>query len=585
MWLVNTTSLQLEWFVDPETDGLRYAILSHTWGTDEVSFQDVADLAIASRKAGFAKIVMSCRLALSEGYNYVWIDTCCIDKQSSAELSEAINSMYHWYEAAGVCYAFLSDLHEEPFVGLPDGFEFLNKRDLAWHKDALYSTPFARCRWFTRGWTLQELIAPSHVVFYDGSWNRIGDKTVLRHVISLITGVGAKILVDNTKLLTKSVWRRMSWAAHRQTSRVEDTAYCLLGIFDINMPLIYGEGYKAFQRLQEEITRKEGDPSILLWSSEGLPLPQFRPARYRHVTEPPAYRGAFAWAPSEFLSREAFADAASKDVRYDSSHVALPAQGEMSSQSTFVLNRGVLCVMEHCDESHQGAYFRMYLELSTSKGTVYRPVEKMTEGYVFEGSPFGHPHGERLPYKAQEVRLLGQHTTTLLETNKQRRICLGIDDGGINGDHVAWPEHRWEEDPAWWVYNDAEVLRAAKSAPTILGACQFRAEVRQLQEHGDPISYQLTLACMVGFVRDARPFTGHNMTMTMPSGLFGACFVKESTSKLAAALHAEMGDADMDAAVAFMQAHMQNNSTNFESGRGEIIELPNQNTRIQVKPR
>ncbi|TQS33929.1 hypothetical protein Golomagni_05711, partial [Golovinomyces magnicellulatus] len=304
MWLINTTSLKLEAFTDPPSENIHYAILSHTWGADEVSFQDIANLDIARAKAGFSKISKVCQISKDHGYSYVWIDTCCINKESSAELSEAINSMYAWYQAADICYTYLSDLDQPPFKGLPIGFEQLSYSQLIEYKDQVLNTPFAKCRWFTRGWTLQELLAQYDVQFYDSSWIPIGDKYILQNVISFICKIEVDVLVDSTKIALQSVWHRMSWAQNRHTSRTEDIAYCLLGIFDINMPLIYGEGHKAFQRLQEEITRKENDPSILVWSARDMPRPQYRPPLYRRATQPPLYRGAFAWSPHEFLTEE-----------------------------------------------------------------------------------------------------------------------------------------------------------------------------------------------------------------------------------------------------------------------------------------
>lgn len=571
MWLINNLSLQLEWFDNAEADDVRYAILSHTWGADEMSFQDMANLDAARHKAGFAKISKTCELAQFDGYNYTWIDTCCINKESSAELSEAINSMYHWYQAAGVCYAFLSDLNEAPFWGLPDGFEQLDTAGLEPYKKLVLDSAFAKCRWFTRGWTLQELIAPSRVLFFNSGWEPIGDKSTLRYVLETITWIDAKVLEDNNQMSNRSVWRRMSWAAKRKTTRTEDIAYCLLGIFDINMPLLYGEGNKSFQRLQEEITRKEGDPSILLWSAEGLPEPQHRPARYRHAVTPPAYRGAFAWAPSEFLTPEALEEALVRTVRYDATYIAVPIKADMSLQSSCVVQGGVICIMEREQGGPFGTTFGTYLELQTSKGAIYRPVEKMPSGYVFESSASHKPIGEWVPSRAQDVRLLGQHKTMLIETTEQKNIYLGIDvNDPIASDCIAWPEHRWEDVAAWWVYNDREISRVSAAAPTVLGVCQFRPHILIMDPAGGPpVVHQIALAFIVGSlpVEDA-----NESVETKLSHLFGACFVKESNSKFALALHAEMEYKDMDAVVAFVQANLRN-LVSFESGRTEVIEF------------
>jgi len=201
------------------------------------------DLLKARTKKGFSKVVETCRLAREQGLGYAWIDTCCIDKSSSAELTEAINSMFNWYKASAICFAFLSDL---PAL-----------------ESEVLENELRQCRWFTRGWTLQELIAPASVEFYDQGWQRRGTKKSLQQELSAITGIDLEILEDSNLLSTIPVARRMSWASNRKTSRVEDRAYSLLGLFDVNVPLIYGEGPKAFIRLQEEIMKQSNDLSLV----------------------------------------------------------------------------------------------------------------------------------------------------------------------------------------------------------------------------------------------------------------------------------------------------------------------------------
>ena len=182
------------------------------------------------------KIRDCCSPAERRGFDWVWVDTCCIDKKSSAELSEAINSMFRWYAEAGECYAYLSDVH-------------LNKGlDLATR--SVHTSWFVHSLWFTRGWTLQELLAPSNAIFFDCDWNCIGNKKELSNEISTATGIGIQYL-DNTH--GASVATKMSWISGRRASRMQDIAYCLLGLFDVNMPLLYGEGRKAFLRLELEI--------------------------------------------------------------------------------------------------------------------------------------------------------------------------------------------------------------------------------------------------------------------------------------------------------------------------------------------
>ena len=237
MRLINAHTRKLKEVLDENVK--RYAILSHRWENDEVSFQDMQNLATASTKKGFAKIRYSCRQAIKDGYNYIWVDTCCINKDSSAELSEAINSMYRWYKASAVCYAFLSDVYTNELV---DGSSM----------------------WFTRGWTLQELIAPQKVVFYNQSWSKLGTRKALSAKLSKWTSIHISIL-RGAPPSEYSIAQRMSWASKRVTTRPEDIAYCLLGIFDVSMPILYGEGEKAFLRLQEEIIKYSDDHTIFAW--------------------------------------------------------------------------------------------------------------------------------------------------------------------------------------------------------------------------------------------------------------------------------------------------------------------------------
>ncbi|UKZ61775.1 uncharacterized protein TrAtP1_003034 [Trichoderma atroviride] len=229
-------ALEIEEFDDTSTP--KYAILSHRWGNDELTLQDVERGTTA--KEGFKKVQQSCDMAKRNGIDYIWIDTCCINKESSSELSEAINSMYLWYFKAHICYAYLADVP---------------------------STPFEESQWFTRGWTLQELLAPADLVFFDANWKSLGTKEGLQREISSCTGIPVDILSGDDDLETCSIAQRMSWAAKRSTKRVEDLAYCLLGIFGINMPLLYGEGERAFIRLQEEIMRVSDDHSLFAWES------------------------------------------------------------------------------------------------------------------------------------------------------------------------------------------------------------------------------------------------------------------------------------------------------------------------------
>ncbi|KAK7444089.1 hypothetical protein VKT23_015487 [Stygiomarasmius scandens] len=243
MRLLNTKTLQVAEFY---TDIPPYAILSHTWGKEEVTFQDIQILETAKTKAGWSKIEGACTYASKHHFDWIWIDSCCINKESSAELSEAINSMYQYYLDGSVCYVYLSDARKE--------------EDLT----SLKST-FRQSRWFTRGWTLQELLAPTYIVFLDKNWTEIGTRWSLRDIISAITRIPRHVFEDGN-IHKYSIAQKMSWAAQRCTTRPEDQAYCLIGIFGISMSPIYGEGCaKAFMRLQQEIIKISDDRSIFAW--------------------------------------------------------------------------------------------------------------------------------------------------------------------------------------------------------------------------------------------------------------------------------------------------------------------------------
>jgi hypothetical protein len=257
MWLLDTETQQLRQVVD--STGQEYAILSHTWVEDEeVTFQDMQDLKEGSTisKAGFAKIQWTCRLARARKLQYAWIDTCCIDKTSSAELSEAINSMFRWYKESTVCFVHLNDMDSllgtASWTASPRPMELLKSR-------------LEQCRWFTRGWTLQELVAPKIMMFYDRNWSFVASKSNTVDILSDITKVDSHVLRDIAALSSVPVGRKMSWAAGRKTTRIEDQAYSLLGLFDINMPLLYGEGPRAFIRLQQQIASETNDLSLFAW--------------------------------------------------------------------------------------------------------------------------------------------------------------------------------------------------------------------------------------------------------------------------------------------------------------------------------
>ncbi|KAF9735101.1 hypothetical protein PMIN04_006527 [Paraphaeosphaeria minitans] len=215
-----------------------YAILSHTWiDGQEVTFDDLKDTNNAKEtdstiSEGHRKLRFCAQQAKRDGLDYFWVDTCCINKPDSSELQEAINSMFRWYEHAARCYVYLSDVEQDT---LDEGGE----------------SAFKQSRWFTRGWTLQELLAPASVEFFSRNGKRLGDKKSLRHIIHGITGIPVDAL-HGRQLSEFSISERFSWTDNRQTTREEDAAYCLLGIFGIYMPLIYGERKEhAIRRLKK----------------------------------------------------------------------------------------------------------------------------------------------------------------------------------------------------------------------------------------------------------------------------------------------------------------------------------------------
>ena len=272
MRLLHTKDLTFTEFFD--SDIPKYAILSHRWGKDEVSYKEMRK-GTAQPGKGLSKIHACCKLAASQGLQWVWIDTCCIDKRSSAELSEAINSMWRWYAGAVECFAYLADVLSDYYEGNTnnDNGRVEAAESEEWGESDTDEEPlvdFQASVWFTRGWTLQELLAPAVVIFYDRRWQKLGDKRSLRDGCSKATGIEGRFFhyYSDFERSTTSVAMKMSWVSMRQTSRIEDLAYCLIGLFGVNMPLLYGEGHNAFMRLQLELIKHTADDSIFAWTTE-----------------------------------------------------------------------------------------------------------------------------------------------------------------------------------------------------------------------------------------------------------------------------------------------------------------------------
>lgn len=239
-------------------DVIKYAIFSHRWTASEPSYKDVCASGSSgslgkyrsTKTAGLAKLVQLCETARAIGYKFVWSDTCCIDKDNTAELSEAIHAMYKWYSHSHLCIVHfagsssLEDFDQEP--------------------------------WFTRGWTLQELLAPRRIKFFDKGWRPFttldNDKKdeALMSTLLRVTRIPRDVIVaDNSHgIRGHGVWEIMSWAAPRKTSRIEDAAYCLYGLFGVHPSIAYGEGEKAFPNLVEAIAERYHSWDVFAWSGE-----------------------------------------------------------------------------------------------------------------------------------------------------------------------------------------------------------------------------------------------------------------------------------------------------------------------------
>ena len=220
---------------------LSYAILSHTWTKDqEVTFQEIVSGAGRS-KSGYEKIKFCGEQAAKDNLQYFWVDTCCIDNSDLNELTTAINSMFCWYKNAKKCYVYLSD------VAVPGHDTDVQVEQRIWEAD------FRSSRWFTRGWTLQELIAPATVEFFSKKGKLLGSKASLEKLVQEITQIPIQALQGNPFSDLK-ITERIKWVGQRETEREEDIVYCLLGLCDVSTSVIYGEGRdKALKRLQMTI--------------------------------------------------------------------------------------------------------------------------------------------------------------------------------------------------------------------------------------------------------------------------------------------------------------------------------------------
>ncbi|KAJ4315012.1 hypothetical protein N0V94_006178 [Neodidymelliopsis sp. IMI 364377] len=299
-----------------------FAILSHTWYSDseEYNFQDVVR-GTGEERRGYQKVQFCGQQAKRDGLQYFWVDTCCIDKSSSAELTEAINSMFRWYQESEKCYVYLSDVM--CYSNGPD--DGANR----------WKSAFGGSKWFTRGWTLQELIAPRSVSFFSQEGQLLGDKCSLLQTLHEITGITFKALQGDS-LSEFGVEERFAWAANRHTKREEDAVYSLLGIFSVYLPLIYGEGKdNALARLRREISgvpsktnmEKEERAKIFAWLSAPDPSTNYNKALKQLL------KGTGLW----FLEGQEFAKWKTEDSSLLWLH-GIPGSGKTILSSAIVQN-------------------------------------------------------------------------------------------------------------------------------------------------------------------------------------------------------------------------------------------------------
>ncbi|KAK4892930.1 hypothetical protein LTR27_008658 [Elasticomyces elasticus] len=268
--LIDVQTLQLNRLNDQTP---RYAILSHTWGEDEISLQEWESGGSAvTLKECYLKVVNACKQAERDGFDWLWADTCCIDKTACidktniSELEVTVQSMYDWYCNAEVCYALLSDVDDNRTLTGDDDAVDIEYRSPVYNVER--AQQFRRSRWFRRGWTLQELLAPRRVVFYSKDWTVFDDSPDLLPTVSEITNIPEAVLRHEKRLAECSYAQRLSWAYGRETNLIEDQAYSLIGILDICMPPSYGEGSRAFKRLQHHVLDEEDGMSGLAWNSQ-----------------------------------------------------------------------------------------------------------------------------------------------------------------------------------------------------------------------------------------------------------------------------------------------------------------------------
>ena len=363
MRLLNTSNLRFKEFSHLDVE--PYAILSHCWnhapGHEEPNYQQVLNGSRKDESLGWRKVLECCRIARLRKLTWAWVDTVCIDRTSSSELSESINCMFSWYQNSAECYVFLDDVPTNRDIG--ENWRGLHNSFTSGHMPS-----FSLSRWFSRGWTLQELLAPSAVYFYDRFGNMIGTRTDLARTISYATGIHPLYLDHTWDIQHASIAQRMSWTSRRRVTRIEDIAYSLLGIFDVTMPLLYGEGEKAFLRLQLAIIEYSDDGSIFAWAIDQrntLPLGILAPS-------PILFSGSegIVSIPSAICTHESPIQASTKVITYRYTARTLELlRGVVGWKSDEYKLVTLACKVKSLRQSH---HLRLRLRRNLDDGKYYR---------------------------------------------------------------------------------------------------------------------------------------------------------------------------------------------------------------------
>lgn len=498
MWLINVETLQLEEHPSyADSSRPRYSILSHRWGDGEVSHEDMQGEALRCTRPGWRKIVKCCEQSRKDNIPYTWIDTCCIDKTSTAELSEAINSMFRWYRDAEICYAYLAD-YEPDSIG-----------------DSV---------WFTRGWTLQELVAPRELIFFDGAWEPLGGRRELSGKIAKCTDISQELLEGRRGVESFSIAQRMSWAGTRQTTKPEDVAYSLLGIFDVNMPLLYGEGAeRAFRRLQDELIKQSDDHSIFAWS----------------LALDPGNYGLLARSPRAFAESEVLSDVA---VRKGQASYALTNRGLSITLPMVPYYTNIYLALLNCRREYQPSAFDDYHGRCWLGIFLHRLGED--DAFVrinWEGMDFldcwedeiGDEYHREFLCKLRSLSInVRQRTLTAAHRELIKPQLYGFriatkllgDPEVVNGDSVRWSSVVW---PAWnisWDPKNRMIRRHAECSDqqnfADIDLSPLKLKIKRMRLHIDfdfnPVIFLAELSALENKIGHADPLSPDGQKMPQP---------------------------------------------------------------------